>query len=168
MTIGDLQIDKTGGCFNRFRNFPYIGTMATEHPNKKINVVLKAHAYTATTEEIKVTARPVYLEGQSDILERKFVFGYFVRIENNGIEAVQLLRRHWFINHSGGRIEEVEGEGVVGKQPIIAPGEAHEYNSFCVLDAFEGSMEGTYLLRRAGGEYFRAVIPRFKLQAATN
>jgi ApaG protein len=125
-------------------------------------------AYTATTEKIKITARPVYLEDQSDLLEHKFVFAYFIHIENHGNEKVQLLRRHWIINHAGGRIEEVEGEGVVGKQPVILPGGVHEYNSFCVLDAFEGSMEGTYLFQRESGEYFRATIPRFVLRAAAN
>lgn len=125
-------------------------------------------AYSATTEKITITARPVYLEDQSDLLERKFVFAYFIHIENHGDEPVQLLRRHWIINHAGGRVEEVEGEGVVGKQPVIAPGGSHEYNSFCVLDTFEGSMEGTYLFQRERGEYFRAAIPRFTLRAAAN
>jgi ApaG protein len=115
--------------------------------------------YTATTDEITITAQPVYLEAQSDVMERKFVFAYYIRIENHGKESVQLLRRHWMINHGGGRVEEVEGEGVVGKQPVIKPGGFHEYNSFCVLDTFEGTMEGTYLLQRANGEYFRATIP---------
>ena len=124
--------------------------------------------YTATTEKIKITARPVYLEDQSDLLERKFVFAYFIHIENHGSEPVQLLRRHWYINHAGGRVEEVEGEGVVGKQPVITAGGIHEYNSFCVLDTFEGSMEGTYLFQRGTGEYFRAAIPRFMLRAAAN
>ena len=124
--------------------------------------------YTATTEKITITARPVFLEDQSDILERKFVFAYYIHIENHGDEAVQLLRRHWFINHAGGRVEEVEGEGVVGKQPTIEPRGMHEYNSFCVLDTFEGTMEGTYLFQRANGEYFRAAIPRFVMRAAAN
>ena len=142
--------------------------MNIENRNWRMKVVIKIHSYSATTEGIKITARPVFLEGKSDILERKFVFAYFITIENHGIEPVQLLRRHWLINHSGGRLEEVEGEGVVGKQPYISPGEAHEYNSFCVLDSFEGSMEGTYLFKRSSGEYFRATIPRFRLAAATN
>lgn len=124
--------------------------------------------YTATTDEITIKVNPVYLEAQSDFMERKFVFAYFIRIENHGAEVVQLLRRHWFINHDGGRVEEVEGEGVVGKQPVIKPGEVHEYNSFCVLDTFEGTMEGTYLMQRANGEYFRATIPKFVLRAAAN
>lgn len=124
--------------------------------------------FTATTDEITITAHPVYLEEQSDFMEHKFVFAYYIRIENHGKEPVQLLRRHWMINHGGGRVEEVEGEGVVGKQPVIKPGEAHEYNSFCVLDTFEGTMEGTYLMQRANAEYFRATIPKFVLRAAAN
>jgi ApaG protein len=124
--------------------------------------------YSATTEHITIRVRPVYIDAQSDALVRKFVFAYFVRIENHGTENVQLLRRHWFINHAGGRVEEVEGEGVVGKQPTIGPGTAHEYNSFCILETFEGSMEGTYLMQKASGEYFRVTIPRFTLRAMAN
>lgn len=124
--------------------------------------------YTATTEDVTIRVRPVYIDGQSDPLAHKFVFAYFVKVENHGAENVQLLRRHWFINHAGGRVEEVEGEGVVGKQPTILPGRSHEYNSFCILETFEGTMEGTYLLRRESGQYFRAAIPRFTLRAAAN
>lgn len=124
--------------------------------------------YIATTEEITIKVKPVYLEDQSDFMERKFVFAYYIRVENHGKDTVQLLRRHWLINHGGGRVEEVEGEGVVGKQPLINPGEVHEYNSFCVLDTFEGTMEGTYLMQRVNGEYFRATIPKFVLRAAAN
>jgi ApaG protein len=124
--------------------------------------------YTATTENITVTASPVYLAGQSDMMAKKFVFAYFIRIENHGQEKVQLLRRHWIIHDAHGNIKEVEGEGVVGNTPIIMPGEAHEYNSFCVLETFEGSMEGTYQLMRESGELLRAVIPRFVLRANAN
>jgi ApaG protein len=124
--------------------------------------------YVATTEGIKITVRPVYLDGQSDVLARKFVFAYFIRIENRTGERVQLLRRHWYIRHSSGRTEEVEGEGVVGKQPIIMAGEYHEYNSYCILETLEGSMEGTYLMQRASGELFRVTIPKFNLRAMAN
>lgn len=126
------------------------------------------NTYAATTENITIKVHTAYLDMQSDPIARKFVFAYFVRIENNGPDNVQLLRRHWFINHAGGRVEEVEGEGVVGKQPTILPGKSHEYNSFCILETFEGTMEGTYLFRRDNGEYFRATIPRFTLRAAAN
>lgn len=124
--------------------------------------------YAAVTEDVRISVRPIYLDGQSDSMAHKFVFAYFVRIENLGTDTVQLLRRHWFINHAGGRIEEVEGEGVVGKQPIIPAGKVHEYNSFCILETFEGSMEGTYLIQRSNGEMFHAAIPRFRLIAAAN
>ncbi len=124
--------------------------------------------FAATTEDITVTVRPVYLDGQSDMIAKRFVFAYFIRIENNSRETVQLLRRHWHIRHASGRTEEVDGDGVVGKQPVIPPGEAHEYNSYCVLETFEGSMEGTYTMKRSSGELLNVVIPRFILRAASN
>jgi len=126
------------------------------------------NSYTATTDDITITVRPIYLDGQSDLMARKFVFGYFVRIENHRSEPVQLLRRHWFIRDANGDVKEVEGEGVVGRQPVIKPGEAHEYSSYCVLETFEGSMEGTYQMQRPDGELFTALIPTFILRAATN
>jgi len=126
------------------------------------------NSYTATTDNIVVTVRPVYLDGQSSQIEKKFVFAYFIRIENRSGESVQLLRRHWYIASGDGDVQEVEGEGVVGRQPVIPPGGAHEYNSFCILRTFEGSMEGTYLMEREGGEQFNVTIPRFALRAAAN
>ena len=124
--------------------------------------------YVATTDDITVTVRPVYLDSQSDMMNRRFVFGYFIRISNNSSDEVQLLRRHWLIRDSDGRLQEVEGEGVVGEQPVIVPGDEHRYNSFCVLETFEGSMEGSYLMQRPNGERFRIAIPRFDLRAAAN
>ena len=125
-------------------------------------------SYTAITEDIRVTVRPVYLDGQSNAIERKFIFAYFITIENQSRDTVQLLRRHWIIRHASGRIEEVEGEGVIGKQPFLQPGQAHDYNSFCILETLEGSMEGTYLMRRSNGEEFKIVIPKFNLRAMAN
>ena len=125
-------------------------------------------SYDATTETVRVTVRPAYLDDKSDALARRFVFAYFVRVENQGEDEVQLLRRHWRITDAEGRVEEVEGAGVVGAQPAIRPGEAHEYHSFCVLQTFEGSMEGTYLMQRESGARFRAQIPTFHLRALAN
>ena len=85
-----------------------------------------------------------------------------------GDTEVQLLKRHWLIHHGSGRRAEVEGEGVVGQQPVIRPGGAHSYNSFCVLEAMTGTMEGTYLMQRANGSRFRAQIPLFHLRARAN
>lgn len=124
--------------------------------------------YIATTEGITVTAHPIYIDGQSEILNRKFVFAYFIRISNNTETSVRLLRRHWYIIDSLGGVKEVEGEGVMGKQPLIRPGEAHFYRSFSILETFEGAMEGVYLMRRENGEEFNVTIPRFVLRAAAN
>ncbi len=124
--------------------------------------------YSETTEGITVTASPIYLDGQSDSIEKKFVFAYFIRIENHRTDRVQLLRRHWLISDSDGNIKEVEGEGVVGKQPLIQPGEAHQYNSYSIIETFEGYMEGTYLMKSDSGEQFRVKIPRFVLRASSN
>ncbi len=126
------------------------------------------HSYVETTEDITIRVSPLYLDGQSDPMHRKFVFAYFVRIENHGSADVRLLRRHWYIHDGPSDVKEVEGEGVVGKQPLIAPGEHHEYNSFCILETFEGSMVGTYLFERQDGGQFHANIPRFNLRAAVN
>lgn len=125
-------------------------------------------SYDAITETVRISVRPAYLDGKSDALARRFVFAYFVRVENHGADEVQLLRRHWSITDADGHVEEVEGEGVIGLQPTIAPGEAHEYHSFCVLRTFEGTMEGSYLMQREGGARFRAQIPRFHLVALAN
>ena len=124
--------------------------------------------YSATTEDIVVRVSPVYIDGQSNMMDKRFVFGYFIRIENAGSESVQLLRRKWVIKDGNGNVEEVEGEGVVGEQPVIHGGSAHEYNSYCVLETFEGSMEGSYLMERENGETFPVEIPKFLLKAAVN
>ncbi len=125
-------------------------------------------SYDATTADVTVTVRPVYLDGQSDVVARRFVFAYFVEIENHGPEEVQLLRRHWTITDGDGHVQEVEGEGVIGRQPVLAPGARHVYHSFCVLPTFEGAMQGTYLMQRPDGGRFRARIPRFPLVALAN
>jgi ApaG protein len=124
--------------------------------------------FSEITENIKVSVRPLYLESESNVLSRKFVFAYFITIENLGIDTVQLLRRHWIITHDTGKVEEVEGEGVIGKQPFILPGKKHDYNSFCILESLEGFMEGTYMMKRSNGETFSIVIPRFILRAMDN
>lgn len=124
--------------------------------------------FSKTTNDITVSVRPLYIEAESNVFSRKFVFAYFIRIENNGTDVVQLLRRHWFITHDTGKVEEVEGEGVIGKQPVIHSGKFHEYNSFCILETMEGFMEGTYTMKRSSGEEFSVDIPRFFLKAMSN
>lgn len=125
-------------------------------------------SYVAQTESIEVAVQPLWLDGQSSVMDRRFAFGYYVTITNNGTREVQLLRRHWVISDANGKVEEVEGEGVIGLQPVISPGQSHVYNSYCILETFTGSMEGTYLMEWTNGERFKAAIPRFILKAASN
>jgi ApaG protein len=117
------------------------------------------------TAGIRITVRPVYLREHSEPSQGHYVFAYFVRIENVGALASQLLTRRWLIHDSIGEDTEVTGEGVVGEQPVIATGGVHEYQSFCVLKSSEGFMEGSYGFLRQDGVAFDASIPRFTLNA---
>lgn len=121
--------------------------------------------YTEITHDIRVIVKPIYVEKESDLIAQRFVFAYFITIENLGSDTVQLLRRQWYIQDSGGESLEVQGDGVVGKQPFIGPNESHSYNSFCVIKSFEGSMEGHYEMERADGQVIQVVIPRFILKS---
>jgi len=115
------------------------------------------------TAGVRVTVRPAYLPRHSREAEGQYVFSYAVRIENVGPVAATLLSRRWTIHDSIGEVTEVEGEGVVGEQPLIGPGRVHEYESFCVLKSPRGWMEGQYFLVRSDGTPFTARIPRFDL-----
>ena len=116
------------------------------------------------TDGIRVTVRPRYLREHSRPWRGQYVFAYSVRIENVGTQAAQLLWRHWYIHDPVAGDQEVEGEGVVGAQPRLEPGEVHEYESYCVLRSPEGHMEGYYEFVREDGSTFRAEIPRFELR----
>lgn len=120
--------------------------------------------YSATTQGIRVVAQPFYVPSRSSPAAGRFVFAYNIRIENLGGDAAQLLWRHWYIHDPVGGDAEVEGEGVVGEQPILDPGEEHQYQSFCVLAGPRGHMEGFYEFVSEAGR-FRATIPRFYLEA---
>ena len=124
--------------------------------------------YNSTTDNISVRVSPVYLDGKSDYLQKRFVFAYFITISNNSPHPVQLRRRFWMIQESDGTSREVEGEGVVGKQPLIQPGKIFRYNSFSVLSTTEGNMEGYYTMERTNGDQFRVSIPKFDLKAMAN
>lgn len=124
--------------------------------------------FVATTEDITVTVRPVYLDEPSDLFSRRFVFAYRIDISNDGPHVVQLLRRRWLIREHTGREHTVEGEGVVGQQPVLRPGDQHSYGSSCLLAELQGTMEGSYLMQRADGDRFKVAIPRFALTARGN
>lgn len=120
--------------------------------------------YYRFSEGIRVTVHPFYLPEQSRPMLRRHVFVYRIRIENVGDQAAQLVWRHWYVHDEAAGDSEVEGEGVVGEQPLLSPGDVHEYQSFCVLEGIEGSMEGYYEFVRPDGTRFRAAIPRFHLR----
>ncbi len=117
------------------------------------------------TEGIRISVRPLFLPDRSHPAQQQFVFAYYVRIENVGAASAHLLTRRWLIHDSIGEDTVVEGEGVVGQQPYLNPGEVHEYQSFCVLKSPGGYMEGQYLFVRPDGSGFAAEIPRFTLEA---
>ncbi len=117
-----------------------------------------------TTEGICVEVESRYLPEQSDTVLDRYAFAYRIRISNRSEATVQLKRRHWFIAEGDGSVREVEGEGVVGEQPVMAPGDTHEYTSGAVLKGPVGSMHGTYEMHRDDGRVFQAVIPRFRLE----
>ena len=117
------------------------------------------------TAGIRITVRPAYLREQSRPAERQYVFVYRVRLENVGARSAQLISRRWLIHDAIGEDTEVEGDGIVGEQPVISPGRIHEYRSFCVLKSPRGHMEGQYRFLRSDGSQFEAQIPRFALDA---
>jgi ApaG protein len=122
--------------------------------------------YSETTHGIRVTVRSFYLDDQSKPAEGKYVWAYRVRIENQGAATMQLLRRTWRITDGNGRTQTVSGEGVVGQQPILDPGESFEYTSGTPLDTPSGFMLGIYhMVATASGEAFDVAIPAFSLDS---
>jgi ApaG protein len=117
----------------------------------------------AITEGIRVRVRSQYLEARSEPRKGRYVFTYTVRITNEGRTAAQLVSRHWIITDALGREEQVRGDGVVGRQPRLAPGETAEYASFCPLPTPHGTMRGSYRMLRPDGTTFDAEIAPFAL-----
>ena len=118
---------------------------------------------TAVTRGVRVDVESEYVSERSEPEDNNYFFAYRVRISNEGEETVQLLSRHWIITNADGRMEEVEGPGVVGKQPTLAPGESFEYTSFCPINTPIGTMHGTYQMVTDDGENFDVEIPPFTL-----
>ena len=121
--------------------------------------------YNAATKGIEVTVKPFFLEDQSAPQDGHFVWAYWVRIENCGGETVQLRNRLWKITDGLGRMQEVRGEGVVGEQPVLKPGEAFEYTSGTPLATPSGIMVGTYEMETEDGALFDVSIPAFSLDS---
>ena len=122
----------------------------------------------ALTEGIRVRVQSRYLADQSSPKDDRYVFAYTITIANEGQRMAQLRTRHWIITDGRGEIEEVRGDGVVGEQPRLAPGQSFQYTSGCVLDTPIGTMHGTYRMWRDDGSYFDAEIAPFSLAAPTS
>lgn len=120
---------------------------------------------TATTRGVEVSVEAFYLEEQSNASLGHYAFAYRIRLKNRSDRTVKLLSRHWIITDSVGKVSEVRGEGVVGQQPVIDPGEDYEYMSGSRLESPMGTMHGTYQMRDEGGEIFEVKIPVFTLSA---
>ncbi len=121
--------------------------------------------YTSVTRAIRITVEPIYLSEQSSPEDGHFVWAYQIKIENDGAETVQLIDRHWRITDALGRLQEVRGEGVVGEQPVLRPGEAFEYTSGTPLATPSGIMVGSYGMVTMTGERFDVEIPAFSLDS---
>ena len=121
--------------------------------------------YVAETRGVTVRVSVSYLAEQSEPAQARWFWAYHIRIENNGERAVQLLTRHWVITDGSGERHSVEGEGVVGEQPLILPGASYDYVSGCPLTTSTGSMQGSYHMLDTEGAAFDVVIPKFALTA---
>ncbi len=117
----------------------------------------------AVTREIRVHVESQFDPSRSRRDRNQWFFLYTITITNEGNETVQLMTRHWIITDGEGRVEEVRGPGVVGEQPVLAPGESFTYSSGCPLTTSVGTMHGTYQMITAGGEQFDAQIAPFTL-----
>jgi ApaG protein len=121
--------------------------------------------YQAVTEFIRITVVPAFLENQSEPDNQKFVWAYTIGVENLGVETVTLLTRHWIITDGLGRRQDVRGDGVVGEQPTLQPGQRFEYTSGCPLTTPSGLMVGSYGMISSHGRQFDVAIPAFSLDS---
>lgn len=118
---------------------------------------------TNSSFKVQIVAQVKYLAEQSDETDNRFVFSYTITLTNNGDSTVQLLSRHWIITDGNNQIQEVRGQGVVGEQPVIKPGQSFGYTSGTVLSTPVGTMTGIYQMVSEDGTKFEAPIPQFVL-----
>jgi ApaG protein len=124
--------------------------------------------YRAVTRQIEVTVEPNFMPERSSAEKRQYFWSYTIVIVNSGTETVQLRTRHWIITDAAGRKQEVRGEGVIGEQPVLAPGERFEYTSFVPLPTASGFMTGSYQMEAEGGGRFDIDVPTFSLDSPDN
>jgi ApaG protein len=126
---------------------------------------MTANIATCITNGIKISVETFYQEEHSRPMESKYIFAYRITIENLGALTAQLMRRHWVIQDSNGLVREIDGEGVIGQQPILPPHGVHQYVSWCQLFTDIGKMKGHYLFVQQNGESFKVAIPEFNMTA---
>jgi len=114
-------------------------------------------------QDIQVNVDSSYIASSSEPAAARYVFAYSISIKNNSDTPTQLVSRHWVITDANGKTQEVHGEGVVGEQPHIQPGESYQYTSGAVIETSVGAMQGSYDMLAADGEAFSAPIPSFSL-----
>lgn len=119
--------------------------------------------YRTRTQGIEVTVRPEFLERESDPEAGRWFWAYTIIIANHSDETVRLQSRYWRITNAFGQVEEVRGEGVVGEQPVLTPGDSFQYTSGCPLNTPSGTMVGHYVMRAEDGPAFEVAIPAFSL-----
>ncbi len=130
------------------------------------NLTMNTDATTQGTDsKIQVDVDTLYVESESDPARNRFVFAYTVTIRNVGTTSARLLTRHWVIRDANGKVQEVQGDGVVGEQPHLKPGEGFQYTSGTMLETSMGTMGGSYMLVTDDGEEFKAPIADFLLSA---
>ena len=118
----------------------------------------------ARNQDIEITVKTEFLEDRSFINHDRYFFTYTITIHNHGSHSIQLMSRHWVIENSAGKIFEVQGDGVVGEQPIINESESYSYTSGTEINTPTGFMSGTYKMQSKDGKFFNAKIPKFELQ----
>jgi ApaG protein len=134
------------------------------YPSSDFGTVVAQTSMSSTlTRGILVTVRCEYIPERSSVTARQYAFAYTVNIANQGSVTAELKSRHWIITDSFGAVQEVRGEGVVGAQPVLRPGEEFEYTSWCVISTPSGTMRGSYQMVTRDGERFDAEIAPFAL-----
>ncbi len=143
---------------------PRLATLTQRRQSPRVQTLSVAEPIsTALTDGIRVRVQSRYLADQSEPEDDRYVFAYTITISNEGTRTAQLRTRHWVITDGRGSIEEVRGDGVVGEQPRLTPGQSFQYTSGCVLTTAVGTMHGTYRMWRDDGSFFDATIAPFSL-----
>jgi ApaG protein len=140
-----------------------LATRRGTRQSRRVRPTVTESTSSAITEGIRVRVQSLYLPDQSSPRDDRYMFAYTITISNESTRTAQLRTRHWIITDARGTVEEVRGDGVVGEQPRLAPGQSFQYTSGCVLTTPVGTMHGTYRMWRDDGTFFDAVIAPFSL-----